>query len=491
MSDITLISQTSVKNHFVERKVDHTPPVKLRLRLRNEITSPHVSQSRVQNTRWRILHGPNSPFENDSLHSNEASNAGYTTTGSDNTITSLHTGSCGADKALSERDSASSRGDASGAAGYKFTYASRCNTSTPPETKSTSATTSAEKTKLRRNKSISNWSITIKLGTVEDISTIRTDLASIFIDYNSIAIGLEKYNVDGTEWHAHIYLHIETGVTFDDMHSYLRDVLPDISINIQSTKNVRNWLTYLSKEDKHVYYENIPLSSLHFNYKCYWWAVKAKTFDLTDDFVVDNKQYYKFLEGYFYSVKRLLLSSTASLRNIELVYNGWFTTVAQWWNLKIGSSKHKEKQLYLWGASNCGKSSCIETIIGRENLAFVFEPCVGAFPFHSWHNEVKVVLFEEFYMSKWESHKGLLKRLLEGKSFTIDRKFMTPQTITFTGPVIMVSNELPHFEDAFLNRLNIVLADSVYWTEEKNFLLEKKVDKETLNAVLQETQTIL
>lgn len=68
------------------------------------------------------------------------------------------------------------------------------------------------------------------------------------------------------------------------------------------------------------------------------------------------------------------------------------------------------------GSYKYGKSSFVESIIGKQNLKYVFMPGVGKFFMQGYNPEVhKVILFEEFDIKF--HHVRLLKRLMEGRNY--------------------------------------------------------------------------
>jgi hypothetical protein len=83
-----------------------------------------------------------------------------------------------------------------------------------------------------------------------------------------------------------------------------------------------------------------------------------------------------------------------------------------WWNDRVrvcGSAQ----ALYLWGG--VGKSTCVERMIrGYE----VYYPIPGSFFFGDYKG-ADVILFEEFNWDRFRFNFPQLKRLLEGKTFSV------------------------------------------------------------------------
>lgn len=84
--------------------------------------------------------------------------------------------------------------------------------------------------------------------------------------------------------------------------------------------------------------------------------------------------------------------------------------------IREGKKVIKKRQLYLWGPSNVGKSSLVESLIGKVNMKFVFYPGVGKFFMQGFDPYFhKFFLFEEFKLHFYPVN--MLKRLLEGREY--------------------------------------------------------------------------
>lgn len=145
------------------------------------------------------------------------------------------------------------------------------------------------------------------------------------------------------------------------------------------------------------------------------------------------------------------------------MYGNWAQDVILWWNKIIRKYVHKNKQLFLYGRSDVGKSSLIERIIGRHNLKYIFYPGVGQFFMQSYEPEIhKVIVFEEFNLKFYEM--SFLKRLLEGRPFAYPVKGGIDKQISHCGPIIFISNYYPgEFDTALFARLLLVNAETPYW----------------------------
>lgn len=68
-----------------------------------------------------------------------------------------------------------------------------------------------------------------------------------------------------------------------------------------------------------------------------------------------------------------------------------------------------------------------------------------------------VVLFGKFYFDTFRSNFGSLKRLMEGKKFSVDVKCKDPVLVSFDGSIIFVSNKHPQSDKSFMRRVVVVV----------------------------------
>jgi hypothetical protein len=77
----------------------------------------------------------------------------------------------------------------------------------------------------------------------------------------------------------------------------------------------------------------------------------------------------------------------------------------------------------------------------------------------------------------WEAYRGnwsQLKRLLEGKEFSVDVKYRDPKLICVTVPIICVTNEWFLGDEAFSRRFRIIEAKTPCLHKEKEVFAEVK-----------------
>lgn len=225
---------------------------------------------------------------------------------------------------------------------------------------------------------------------------------------------------------------------------------------------------------------NCKHSDLHFNFRAYDWACSAEFFDHSDVFVMEHRFCYKYLQNLFVDVKKSLLPSFGGFRKVEMSYLGWAMLVAVWFNKAIKNTDYKFKQLYLYGPSNEGKSTYIESIIGKQNMKYVYYPSNGNFAFAGLDVRVhKLILFEEFKIYDYD--RSMLKRLLEGRIFAAPIKCLPDRLIKFTGPIIIVTNCTDSLNDLSIrNRLYFVEANEAHYEMEAEPLpKEEEVSIET------------
>lgn len=303
--------------------------------------------------------------------------------------------------------------------------------------------------------------ITISLTSSDEFT--RSDLLSAFeADAISYCIALEKSSEKSqVSLHIHAFFELSEKMFVNDVRMYVESLFDGCKIDVQAARSKRNCLIYISKEDMDLL-TNVSRSKLNFNYQCYWWARENDCFNVSHPFVMKHRFCYKFLERVFYTVKQNVSNNFVGLRPVYSCYMNWTLDVCMWWNKWYDCFKLKRPALYLYGLSNVGKSTFIERIIGADNMPYVFYPDVGKFFMQSFEEKFhKVILFEEFEYKF--AVLSLLKRLLEGRSYSYPVKCGVAKMITFKGPIIFVSNDNDVTDDAMRNRMMFVSASSPYW----------------------------
>lgn len=306
----------------------------------------------------------------------------------------------------------------------------------------------------------------------------RKDIVQWFDQLVTFCVAVEVSRISKrVSFHAHSYLEFSDKILLSDLRDYI-----DICINtqfgeslrfdLQSCKSPKSVLKYITKEDRCPYF-NCKLSLLHFNYRSFVWAMQTPIFRHSDSFVQEHRFCYRYLEKLFYDVKTDLKRDDKELFRCEKAYANWSLVCANWWNESISKFVVKRKQLYLFGPSNTGKSSWVEKMIGRSMMKFVYFPGVGKFFMQGYRPGFhKVILFEEF---DYKYHcSSMLKRLLEGRSYSYPVKGQMDVDICHKGPIIFVSNyDFPDMDEALRNRLFFVSAPEAFWSS-----LEAIVPKE-------------
>lgn len=267
------------------------------------------------------------------------------------------------------------------------------------------------------------------------------------------AIGLEKHR-DGTN-HYHVFIELTVAMVLKELTPVLQS---HFACNIQPVRNRRNVLHYLSKEDSDTLH-NVSDSSLHVNYRICKWLKRVRRFSLLDPFVMSlGPSYYKYLERMFNEYRQ---KNTCNMWNPPTVtYDCWYNDVLEWLNDFVRSPySHKKKQLFLWGESNIGKTSCIRSITRGMR---VYTPDVGGFAFGDLiAGYYDIIIFEEFEFSNY--NESTLKRLLEGEPTRLAVKGLVGNVVSWQKPIVMVSNHCPSGFPWFLNRVKVVEAVGAYW----------------------------
>lgn len=291
----------------------------------------------------------------------------------------------------------------------------------------------------------------------------RLHILDYFDDVITYCIALEQSKTcsgDTGEYinHLHCFFEFKLCWTLSELNSFVRDNICEV-FDLQKVKSRRNVLKYISKEDVNLVF-NCKLDELNFNYKCYSWACRNRYFSYNNSFVVEHRFCYNFLRKYHvqhWSTQ----SEFLGFLPCTVVYNNWADRVVNWYNNFINTQGPRRKQLFLYGPTSVGKTSLIESLF--MNMGYCYFPDVGKFFMTGFEpGRHKFIVFEEFNL---QYHiEDFLKRLLEGRQFSYPVKGTSPLELCYTGPVVFVSNDNIVCSPALQARLEIVYAETPYFS---------------------------
>lgn len=324
--------------------------------------------------------------------------------------------------------------------------------------------------KVQRLKPSKLFFVTVNLKPGVLYDEIRSDFVDCFTGVITYCCAVEISKTSNlVSEHLHCFLEFSDGYLLSDLVNILRDLFFEhfVSIDVQNCRSKQDVLRYISKEDRNVYY-NCKITQLSINYQIYYWAANTPQFKYSDSFVITHRNQYRYIERVHNEIRQ-------EIRALEFVefprlcstYIGWPLQAARAWYYMLDNRKKKKvRKLYLYGGTNCGKSTYIEKLIGFENLQFVFYPGVGKFFMQGFNSVLhRVILFEEFNLNFYP--QSMLKRLLEGRPYSYPVKCEQDKSISFNGPIVFVSNFFEINDDALLSRLTVINADRPYWEEEE------------------------
>lgn len=232
-------------------------------------------------------------------------------------------------------------------------------------------------------------------------------------------------------------------------------------LHIESCRSEKTWLKYITKQDADPLVKGIEFDKLSFYCKAIQWARNTRTFDVKDPFVMGYPQFYKLLELVHKSVRsQIHIDQITALRPFFYTFNqgenNWHRLVIEWWNdWVVNGWTHKKKQLYLYGASNTGKTTLIHRILssclnplkqGEEEEEFLYErmiycpmPNEPKYAMQNYDQRMhKLIVIDEFDISQYQVND--LKKLLAGESLMINSKNESGRVITHRNPIILISN---------------------------------------------------
>ncbi|CAF1071936.1 unnamed protein product [Brachionus calyciflorus] len=329
----------------------------------------------------------------------------------------------------------------------------------------------------------------------------KTEVFDLLSPYCSMLLVAQETHFNDIPHH-HIYLRTIEPYLIIEMRNlihfaYDRDIFerPDLNnqeyvingILIQTVRNEKNYLKYITKYDTNPLTLGINGNILSFHYNSITWAQNTEKFEYTDPHVLNHPQYYKLLEKVHARVQvqkqELLIGPLRPFLNIldEEKMNSWQGIVIRWWNdWIINGFIHKKKQLFLWGKSNTGKTTFVLNLI-RACLSQINEedeivddiielqimrptPRDKKFAWQDFNSSLhKIVLMDEFDISDYDVTD--LKKALAGETLVANRKGESSIKFKMQMPIIMISNCEPPKNDrmtqmqGFNERLLVVKAD--------------------------------
>lgn len=340
-----------------------------------------------------------------------------------------------------------------------------------------------------RERSRSSNLFMIRLTPAEIYKGIREDVRDALPPSVSWLIALERDGHSGRYSHLHLFLRTVDKWLLKDLCDYFKSIFGELCLyDVQKCRSERNALKYCSKEDKNLL-TNVSSSKLNLYYQANEWCRKSSKYSYNDPFVFSQRFNYKFFQNMFSEVQKSKVPPFRGFRTFGHSYCPWADEVTRWWNNKLQGWYHKQKNLYLWGEKNMGKSKLIEKHIGKVNRHFVFYPDVGKFALGDLDPDFhQIIVFEEF---KLQYHcVSMLKRLLEGSPFRAPQKFTAGQVIEWRKPVVFVSNDMDIEDDALLCRLKVVNCDEPYYRRAPSLFIDVKEEVDEEEEAVEEAEVI-
>lgn len=117
----------------------------------------------------------------------------------------------------------------------------------------------------------------------------------------------------------------------------------------------------------------------------------------------------------------------------------WPRVVENWWNTFINNPVvHKRRQLYLFGETDTGKTSCINAIVSG---LCVYRPSNDQWPFSGLRHDHQAIVWDEFKPTAHNDHTySQINQVIAGEQCRVSVKGAPSIEVHFTGPVIFVSN---------------------------------------------------
>ena len=247
-----------------------------------------------------------------------------------------------------------------------------------------------------------------------------------------------------------------------ESYDYIRGIIVGIygqGGDIQSVRNARNVLRYVTKYDLNPKYKNVDTDLFSFAFKARHWARQTSNYSTADPFILAHPQYYRLLREVHEDVRNQV-NGIGELKKYEGIVDifSWQNDVVEWFNDWVENKwTHKKKQLYLWGPANSGKTYFINKLVeGLNNEIYEPIPNTDRFAYQEFNSDIhKIMIIDEFNIKNFNFE--MLKKALAGERFTSDSKGGKPKKLTIQCPAIMISNIAPDVTmPGFQERIKIV-----------------------------------
>lgn len=307
--------------------------------------------------------------------------------------------------------------------------------------------------------------------TKADVAGIVESLSDEYV------VGQERHKDGGIHFHA-IFKTRTPYFLFplrQDICMWLPD---DAAIDLQVVKARRSCVHYVCKEDydparKGTFYKK----DLPYAVECMDWVKENQTFSLMHPWILAHWNSYRFCErlhGEYWGANAVPAEPAKGLRQVELlgnslksgsalfIFNDWVESVFDWCQDSfVNNRRHKMPQLYLYGVPNCGKTTLMNNLVDMDS-------CYWAGRDKWWFDQFEVskhfaVVIDEFNWESFSCKKELLK-LLAGEPFVANIKGVAPRRIKVNIPVIMITNDEPPTDPAFLVRVKVIYSDCECYT---------------------------
>lgn len=228
-------------------------------------------------------------------------------------------------------------------------------------------------------------------------------------------------------------------------------------INIQTVKNKKSWLTYITKDDQFVRYQNISSSNFHRNYQIRKYIREHETYNLMDTIFQTNIQYTRIIcdmHAAYWSeqiAKGYAEERMCVVPNVETV--PWVKDVIQ--------AFEEGKHIYLYGNTGVGKSVLARYLSRHFKPDEVLHmPCGETiYEFSGLTSVIRLVIAEDVGPKYLDIHRQQLLIALDKGILGINVKCKPIAKVRAQAQWIILSNYICGGDLAIRRRLISIEAD--------------------------------
>lgn len=299
------------------------------------------------------------------------------------------------------------------------------------------------------------------------LSRSTLDKAHVFEGVKSLCeacVVSEEVHADGDGKHYHAYLQLRDPQTVVQTRESVELALfgdigvTDMSIHLDTLRNEKHWIKYITKEDVSPMYDNVDSGMFHQSWKIHDYIANNEVFDPMHAFCRQNPSLINILRRSHTSYWDKKYMTVMQNEILDSLY------VPNWrihWVRCVDMFLRNGRNIYLHGHSGMGKTTLINYLCGSRT-GYVPLGCRNdAFEWSDVEPHSRYLVAGDAPAGYMAHHRSTLLKLCDKTLVSVNVKCGALKRVLFRGQIIVVSNFHPDFlpDGALFRRFAIVHAD--------------------------------